>query len=100
MPILDIILVAIILLLALFLLIQHKKATALQAALDRMDAHSSAMEANSDRRESAKAALLLAADTIHLYAALSAEEAQSSALKERQSEILRASETIIRTLES
>lgn len=99
MPILDIILAAIILLLAILLLVQRKKITMLKAGLDRLDAQSTAPETEPGQREAAKAALLQAADTIHLYAALSAEEAQSSALKERQAEILRASEAIIRTLE-
>lgn len=39
------------------------------------------------------------ANTIHLYAALSEEEARTASLREKQAEILRASEAILQQIE-
>ena len=86
--------------LAVLALIQHRRSAALKArlagleeALERCGARSARTAADSD-------ALLQAANTIHLYAALSAEEAQSRSLKEKQAVILRASGELVSALQS
>ena len=94
------ILAAIILLLIAVLLIQRKKEAAMQIQINEMKERLKTLETSSTEKRNEREAVLQAANTIYLYAALSEEEARSQSLKEKQAEIRQASEAIIQTMQT
>ena len=99
-PIMVIILAAIILLLVAVLLVQRKKEANMQIQINGLKEQLETLKTASSEKPNGREAVLQAANTIHLYAALSEEEAKSNSLKGKQAEILRASEQIIQTIQS
>ena len=99
-PIMVIILAAIILLLVAVLLIQRKKEANMQIQINGLKEHLEMLKTASSEKLKGREAVLQAANTIYLYAALSEEEAQSRSLKEKQAAIRQASEAIIQTMQT
>ena len=95
-----IVLAAIISLLVAVLLIQRKREADLQIQINGLKEQLEALKTSSSEKLKDREAVLQAANTIYLYAALSEEEAQSQFLKEKQAEIRQASQSIIRTIQT
>ena len=97
--IMVVILSAIILLLVVVLLIQEKKKATMHIQINGLNEQLETLKTASAEALRGREDILQAANTIYLYAALSEEEAKSTSLKGKQSEILRASEQIIQTIQ-
>lgn len=98
--IIVIILAAIILLLVAVLLVQRKKETNMQVQINGLKEQLETLETTSAEKLKDREAILQAANTIYLYAALSEEEAQSRSLRGKQAAIRQSSEVIIRTMQT
>ena len=81
-------------------MIQRKKEAAMQIQINEMKERLETLETSSTEKRNDREAVLQAANTIYLYAALSEEEARSQSLKEKQAEIRQASEAIIQTMQT
>jgi len=100
LPIISVILAVIILLLVAVLLVQRKKAAAMQVQISELKGQLETLRTSSSEKLNDCEDILQAANTIHLYAALSEEDAQSQSLKEKQAAIRQASETIIQIMQT
>ena len=95
-----IILAAIILLLLAVLLMQRKKEANMRIQINRLNEQLEMLKTASSEKPKDREVVIQSANTIHLYAALSEEEARSQSLKEKQAEIRQASEAIIQTMQT
>ncbi|MFW5677798.1 MAG: hypothetical protein ACOCNL_16300 [Acetivibrio ethanolgignens] len=88
----------ILLLLAYFLYVQKKKVISLQQQICDLQNKNSILEKQELAAEQHNAYLRQEANTVHLYASLSLEEARKASIKEKQSQIIRSSEHILELL--
>ena len=95
-----IIFLLILLLLAYFLYVQKKKVISLQQQIGDLQNKNSILEKQELAAEQNNEYLRQEANTVHLYASLSLEEARKTSIKEKQSQIIRSSEHILELLNS
>ena len=88
----------ILLLLAYFLYVQKKKVISLQQQISDLQSKISILEKQDLATEQYNDSLRQEANTVHLYASLSLEEARKTSIKEKQSQIVRSSEHILELL--
>ena len=87
-----------LLLLAYFLYIQKKKVISLQKQIGKLQNKISILEKQYLVVEQYKDSLRQEANTIHLYASLSLEEAKKTSIKDKQSQIICSSKHILELL--
>ena len=85
----------ILLLLAYFLYVQKKKVISLQQQISDLQSKISILEKQDLATEQYNDSLRQEANTVHLYASLSLEEARKTSIKDKQSQIVRSSEHIL-----
>lgn len=85
----------ILLLLAYFLYVQKKKVISLQQQISDLQSKISILEKQDLATEQYNDSLRQEANTVHLYASLSLEEARKTSIKDKQSQIIRSSEHIL-----
>ena len=90
----------ILLLLAYFLYVQKKKVISLQQQIGDLQNKNSILEKQELAAEQHNDYLRQEANTVHLYASLSLEEARKKSIKDKQSQIIRSSEHILELLHS
>ena len=90
----------ILLLLAYFLYVQKKKVISLQQQISDLRNKISILEKQDLAAEQYNDSLRQEANTVHLYASLSLEEAKKTSIKDKQSQIIRSSEHILELLNS
>ena len=90
----------ILLLLAYFLYIQKKIVMSLQQQISDLRSKISILEKQKLAAEQHNDYLRQEANTVHLYASLSLEEARKTSIKDKQSQIIRSSEHILELLNS
>ena len=90
----------ILLLLAYFLYVQKKKVISLQQQISDLQSKISILEKQDLATEQYNDSLRQEANTVHLYASLSLEEARKTSIKDKQSQIIRSSEHILELLNS
>lgn len=88
----------ILLLLAYFLYVQKKKVISLQQQISDLQSKISILEKQDLATEQYNDSLRQEANTVHLYASLSLEEAKKTSIKDKQSQIIRSSEHILELL--
>ena len=88
----------ILLLLASFLYVQKKKVISLQQQISDLQSKISILEKQDLATEQYNDSLRQEANTVHLYASLSLEEARKTSIKDKQSQIIRSSEHILELL--
>ena len=88
----------ILLLLAYFLYVQKKKVISLQQQIGDLQNKNSILEKQELAAEPHNDYLRQEANTVHLYASLSLEEAKKTSIKDKQSQIIRSSEHILELL--
>ena len=88
----------ILLLLASFLYVQKKKVISLQQQTSDLRSKISILEKQDLATEQYNDSLRQEANTVHLYASLSLEEAKKTSIKDKQSQIIRSSEHILELL--
>ena len=88
----------ILLLLAYFLYVQKKKLISLQQQISDLQSKISILEKQDLATEQYNDSLRQEANTVHLYASLSLEEARKTSIKDKQSQIVRSSEHILELL--
>lgn len=88
----------ILLLLAYFLYVQKKKVISLQQQISDLQSKISILEKQDLATEQYNDSLRQEANTVHLYASLSLEEARKTSIKDKQSQIIRSSEHILELL--
>ena len=88
----------ILLLLASFLYVQKKKVISLQQQTSDLRSKISILEKQDLAAEQYNDSLRQEANTVHLYASLSLEEARKTSIKDKQSQIVRSSEHILELL--
>jgi predicted Holliday junction resolvase-like endonuclease len=88
----------ILLLLAYFLYVQKKKVISLQQQISDLQSKISILEKQDLATEQYNDSLRQEANTVHLYASLSLEEARKTSIKDKQSQIVRSSEHILELL--
>ena len=79
---------------------QRKKEANVQIQINGLKGQLETLKTASSEKLKDREAVIQAANTIYLYAALSEEEAQSRSLKEKQAAIRQASEAIIQTMQT
>lgn len=79
----------ILLLLAYFLYVQKKKVISLQQQISDLQSKISILEKQDLATEQYNDSLRQEANTVHLYASLSLEEARKTSIKDKQSQIVR-----------
>ena len=90
----------ILLLLAYFLYVQKKKVISLQQQISDLQSKISILEKQDLATEQYNDSLRQEANTVHLYASLSLEEARKTSIKDKQSQIVRSSEHILELLDN
>lgn len=90
----------ILLLLAYFLYVQKKKVISLQQQISDLQSKISILEKQDLATEQYNDSLRQEANTVHLYASLSLEEAKKTSIKDKQSQIIRSSEHILELLDN
>ena len=100
MIIIILILSIILLLLTSFLYIQKKKVMSLQQQICDLQNKISILEKQELAAEQHNDYLRQEANTVHLYASLSLEEARKTSIKDKQFQIIRSSEHILELLHS
>lgn len=100
MIIIILILSIILLLLSYFLYIQKNKVMLLQQQIGDLKNKMSILEKQELAAEQHNNFLRQEANTVHLYASLSLEEARKKSIKDKQSQIIRSSEHILELLHS
>lgn len=85
-------------LLAYFLYVQKKKVISLQQQISDLQSKISILEKQDLATEQYNDSLRQEANTVHLYASLSLEEARKTSIKDKQSQIVRSSEHILELL--
>ena len=98
MIIIIISIILLLLLLTFFLYIQKKKVMSLQQQIGDLQNKISILEKQYLAAEQYKDSLKQEANTVHLYASLSLEEAKKTSIKDKQSQIIRSSEHILELL--
>ena len=98
--ILILILSIILLLLSYFLYIQKNKVMLLQQQIGDLKNKMSILEKQELAAEQHNNFLRQEANTVHLYASLSLQEARKTSIKDKQSQIIRSSEHILELLNS
>ena len=88
----------ILLLLAYFLYVQKKKVISLQQQISDLQSKISILEKQDLATEQYNDSLRQEANTVHLYASLSLEEAKKTSIKDKQSQIIHSSEHILELL--
>lgn len=88
----------ILLLLAYFLYVQKKKVISLQQQISDLQSKISILEKQDLATEQYNDSLRQEANTVHLYASLSLEEAKKTSIKDKQSQIICSSEHILELL--
>ena len=88
----------ILLLLAYFLSVQKKKVISLPQQISDLQSKISILEKQDLATEQYNDSLRQEANTVHLYASLSLEEARKTSIKDKQSQIVRSSEHILELL--
>ena len=88
----------ILLLLAYCLYVQKKKVISLQQQISDLQSKISILEKQDLATEQYNDSLRQEANTVHLYASLSLEEARKTSIKDKQSQIVRSSEHILELL--
>ena len=88
----------ILLLLAYFLYKKKKKVISLQQQISDLQSKISILEKQDLATEQYNDSLRQEANTVHLYASLSLEEARKTSIKDKQSQIVRSSEHILELL--
>ena len=88
----------ILLLLAYFLYVQKKKVISLQQQIGDLQNKNSILEKQELAAEQHNDSLRQEANTVHLYASLSLEEAKKTSIKDKQSQIICSSEHILELL--
>ena len=96
--IINIVLFIIILFLAYILYVQKKKVESMQQQTRNLQNKIDILEEQKLAAAQSKDFLRQEANTIHLYAALSLEETRKASIKEKQSQIIRSSEHILKLL--
>ena len=90
--------ILLLLLLTFFLYIQKKKVISLQQQIGDLQNKNSILEKQELAAKQHNDYLRQEANTVHLYASLSLEEARKASIKEKQSQIIRSSEHILELL--
>ena len=90
----------ILLLLAYFLYVQKKKVISLQQQISDLQRKINIIEKQDLAAEQYNDSLRQEANTVHLYASLSLEEAKKTSIKDKQSQIIRSSEHILELLDN